>query len=174
MSDYVSLKQLAEELGLDRSNMRKYVIKHGFTPVAIRLPETRGQLTLALSKEEAELVKEMRRRQGFIGQPRPVTSNGWGSFYVIQLVPELDPNRVKLGFTNDLSARLDAIRTAAPTATLLKHWPCMVSWERTAIASITRIGCDLIANEVYRCDSLEELMARGDAFFSLLPSNSDK
>ena len=30
--DYVSLKQLAETLGMDRSHVRRYVLRHGLQP----------------------------------------------------------------------------------------------------------------------------------------------
>jgi hypothetical protein len=35
--------------------------------------------------------------------------------------------------------------------------------------ALTNAGCRLILNEVFECDELEALVARGDAFFSMLP-----
>lgn len=168
MPEYVTLKDLAEQLGIDRSNVRKYVVKHGLNPVSVRTPGSRGQLTLALTAADAEAVRALRDSQGFGESVNPV-ENGDGYFYVVQLVPELDPNRVKLGFAVDTGARLDAHRTAAPTAVLLKAWRCKRSWEGAAIASITRAGCQLIANEVYQVDDLGALVEWGDAFFGLMP-----
>jgi hypothetical protein len=37
------------------------------------------------------------------------------------------------------------------------------------MASLTRCGCQLIANEVYTCDNVEAITERADKFFSLLP-----
>lgn len=165
---YVTLTQLASELGLDRSNMRKYVLKHGFSPVRIRTPRSRGQLTLALTLDEAETIRELRQSQGFV-KSQPV-ENSTGYFYIIQLIPEFAPNRVKLGFASDVQARLSTHRTSAPTARLVKFWPCKRSWESTAIASMTRIECELIAGEVFECRSLAGLIARSDEFFAILPS----
>lgn len=166
--EYITLMNLANELGMDRSNIRKYVLKNGFSPVRIRTPESEGQLTLALTKEDAESVRILRQQQGFGSQV--VVLNGTDGFlYVIQVVPELSPNRVKLGFASNAKDRLDSHRTSAPTAVLVKTWPCKRAWEVSAIASMTRSGCKLVANEVYECDSIQKLIRRGDEFFQVMP-----
>jgi len=166
--EYVTVKELARELGLDRSNMRKYVLAAGFDPVKVRTPESKGQLTLALSEDEAELVRAKRESEGYLGI-RAVGDDGKGSFYIIQLIPELIPGRVKLGFAGDVGARLRAHRTAAPTAELVRSWPCRKAWEVAAIASVTREGCEFISNEVFDCDDLNTLVSRADDFFALMP-----
>lgn len=168
MSGYVTLKDLAVELGIDRSNLRKYVLNHGLAPLSVRASGSRGQATLALTEADAEAVRALRHNEGFQDSGTPV-ENGEGHFYLVQLVPEFNPNRVKLGFALDANTRLDAHRTAAPTATLVKVWKCKRSWEGAAIASLTRVECELIANEVYECKSIDRLIARGDEFFGLMP-----
>ena len=170
MDQYITLKILAKELGLDRSNMRKYVLAKGFSPVKVRTPESRGQLTLALTKEDAELVKETRENEGFNFTSPVAASNNDGYFYIIQVAPDLDPFRIKLGFSNDVDARLQAHRTSAPTAKLVSAWPCKRTWEKTVIASITRFGCELIANEVFTCNGVELLIQRAENFFAIMPS----
>jgi hypothetical protein len=92
-----------------------------------------------------------------------------GVFYVVRLVPDLDPKRLKLGFAENLNQRLARHRTAAPTARVLRAWPCRRAWELTSIDALTREGCRLVLNEVFECDDPEALAARGDAFFSMLP-----
>lgn len=169
MSEYVTIQELADDWGMARTNARKYVLKQGFTFASIRTPDTRGQATLALSSEDAEAVREVRRRQGFLKGAATPIENGDGYFYIVQVVPELEPRRVKLGWTYDIDSRLSAHRTAAPTAQLVRAWPCKKSWEGTAMASLTRCGCQLIANEVYTCDNVEAITERADQFFSLLP-----
>lgn len=169
MAEYVTIKDLAKEFGLDRSGVRKYVLKQGFSPVSVRSSDTKNQLALAVTGEEAQSLRELRERQGFAKAIRPV-ENGDGQFYIIQLVPDLDPNRIKLGFATDVSARLDAHRTSAPTAKLVKAWRCRRSWEIAAIASITREGCKLIMNEVFACDDLGKTVKRGDQFFGVMPN----
>ncbi len=166
--EYVSLKSLAAQLGLDRSNARKYVLRLGIRPHKRRTPDSRGQLTLAVSASEAELVLKTRRDQGFLGS-KPV-SNEVGVFYVMQLVPELDPRRIKLGYADDIKSRLAQHRTSAPTAVLVRQWPCKRSWEETAIDCLSACSCKLILSEVFECENLDALLQRGDDLFALLPA----
>ena len=170
MDEYVvTLADLAQELGLDRSNMRKYAIKHGFTLLSIRTKQSGNQLTLALSREDADAIRALRESQGFSPNDGAVVENGAGFFYVIKLAPDLSAKRIKLGFANNVQDRLAAHQCAAPTAILLQAWPCRRSWEVCAIASLTRVDCRLIANEVYDCGDVMELVRRGDEFFAIMP-----
>jgi hypothetical protein len=170
--DFISLKQLAVELGLDRSNTRKYVLKSGIQPHKRRTPDSGGQLTLALTAEEAEIIRSRRREEGFLESHRPVVKE-FGVFYVIQLVPELDPGRIKLGFADDMAMRMAQHKTAAPTAVLVKCWPCKRSWESTVIDCLS-IDCRLILSEVYECDNVPSLVDKADRLFALLPGPDQK
>lgn len=165
--EYMSLKQLAKKWGMDSSNARKYVLAQGFSFLKKRVEGSRGQLANVLTKEDAETITAIREKQGFTG--RVVADNGEGWFYIIQLIPEFNPLRVKLGFASNVQNRLQAHRTAAPTARLVKAWQCKRVWERAATDSITRKGCELIASEVFECDDLVMLANRGDEFFALMP-----
>lgn len=165
----VYLSDLAAELGMDRSNMRKYLIKKGINTFKTRDPESK-QLVVTISPEEADRVRDIRSREGF-GRKDPLTISECddGFFYLIQLIPEFDASRIKLGFTNDVNSRLCSHRTSSPTAVLVKIWKCKRSWERVAIESATRLGCKLISGEVYNCDSVENITRRLDDFFSIMP-----
>lgn len=171
--EFVSLKLLAAELGLDRSNMRKYALKVGVKPHKRRTPDSAGQLTLAVTAAEAKFLRAKRREQGFLEASRPVSTEV-GVFYIIQLVPELDPRRLKFGFADDIQARLAQHRTSAPTAQLLKTWPCRRPWEGTVIDSLSGAGCRLILNEVYECEDVPAVVERADAIFSLLPPPDER
>lgn len=170
---HISLKALAVELGMDRSHARRYVLNLGIIPAKRRTADSGGQLTLTVSAPEAELIRRARSEQGFSGAQGAV-ENETGFFYVIQLVPELEPKRIKLGFADNVSNRLSQHRTSAPTAKLLKSWPCRRSWERTAIDAIAAVGGALILNEVFQFQDIEAAIARADQFFSLLPRPSDR
>lgn len=171
MDDYVTIKELAEIIGLDKSNARKYVIDNGFEFDKIRTPETQNQLTLVLTTEQAEQVKQLRLSHGFTinGHAQLADVAKTAVFYIIQLVPELDCKRVKLGYTGNLNARLRAHRTACPNAKVLAYYPCLETWELAAIASITREGCELIGNEVYQTSDLDMMVDRADTFFAIMP-----
>ena len=164
---YISKKHLAEELGMDRSHARRYVLKLGFKTQKRRTPDSGSQLTLTISAEEAEAILKNRRDKGFTAQDKVVESDA-GVFYVMQLVPEFDPKRIKLGFAIDLNDRLVQHRTAAPTAKVLQSWPCKRTWEVTVMDCLSSVACRHILNEVFECDSLDDLVRRGDELFRIL------
>jgi hypothetical protein len=99
---HVSLKSIALELGMDRSHARRYVLNLGITPSKRRTADSGGQLTLTVSAAEAELIRSTRVEKGF-GGAQSAVDNEAGFFYLIQLVPELDPRRIKLGFADNVS-----------------------------------------------------------------------
>jgi len=167
--EYVSIKDLAKRLGMDRSHARRYVMKLGYSFHKRRTPDSGSQLTLCVTSAEADEIASQRADKGFTASTVVATSDV-GVFYVIQLVPDLDPKRLKLGFAESLDQRLSQHRTAAPTARVLRAWPCKRSWELTTIDALTREGCRLILNEVFECDDPVSLVKRGDAFFSMLPA----
>ena len=166
--EFVSIKDLAARLGMDRSHARRYVLKLGYAFHKRRTSDSGSQLTLCVTSAEAAQIISQRADKGFLASTVVAVSDV-GVFYVIQLVPDLDPMRLKLGFAASLEQRFLEHRTAAPTARVLRAWPCKRSWERTAMDALTREGCRLILNEVFECDEPNALVGRGEAFFSLLP-----
>ena len=169
--EIVSLKRLSEMLGIDRSHARKWILAQGVTSVKRRTSDSGGQLVISFTREESEKLLAIRKSQGFLGANKTEgISDEYGVFYVIELVPELCPNRVKLGFANNVAERLGQHRTASPTAQVKKTWPCRRSWERTVMDALTAQGCLLLLNEVFECENLDALIKRGDVLFALLPS----
>lgn len=123
--------------------------------------------------EEADALLLEIGRAGFVagsGALGAVTAGDrLGRFYLIQLVPDLAPQRVKLGYADHLDARVSQHRTAAPTATVIKSWPCRATWELACIASATREGSAFVSTEVFDCADLASLERRIDAFFEIMP-----
>ncbi len=166
--EFISINELANRLGTDRSQFRRYVLKLGYVVHKRRIQGSGGQLTLCVSAAEADEIVARRADQGFTAST-VVSVSDVGVFYVIQLVPELDPKRLKLGFAESIDQRHSQHRTAAPTARILRTWPCKRSWEFTVMDSLTRVDSRLILNEVFECDDPQALVERGEVFFSLLP-----
>lgn len=166
--EFISIKHLADKLGMDRSHARRYVLKLGFKPQKRRTPDSGNQLTLTVTAQEATTILKQREDQGFIGSGLVVESET-GCFYIIQLIPELDSKRIKLGFTVDLNDRLTQHRTVAPTAKVVKSWPCKRVWEVTIMDCLSSMGCRHILNEVFECDDLKGLLKRGEELFRILP-----
>lgn len=87
-----------------------------------------------------------------------------GVFYLIQLEPDFDPGRIKLGFATNMAERLRSHKCSAPFAKIVQTWPSHVLWERTAIDSVT-IGCEKLYTEVFRTENLEQLISKCEEFF---------
>jgi hypothetical protein len=152
MPDLVKVAEIAKRLGVDLTTVRRLIARESET-LQLKLHRGKGD-KLLLSKGDAEkLIASYEARRG------PIAVNGessadasydsYGYFYLIQLVPEALPNRVKIGFADNVEKRLAEHQTAAPTVKLLKSWPCKRSWDYAAMDSIMRTGCKLVLNEVF-------------------------
>jgi hypothetical protein len=91
-----------------------------------------------------------------------------GVFYLMRLEPDLDPGRFKVGFASSVSERLRHLRCSAPFATVVGTWPCRRLWEKTAIESVSA-GCERLHTEVFRTASIDEIVARCERFFGVMP-----
>jgi len=170
MAEMVGIPEIAKRLQVDGGTVRRFIARVSDT-LTIELQRGKGE-KLLLSRDDADrLIAAYESRRGPVQTDGSDTSEyeRFGSFYLIQLVPEALPNRVKIGFADNVEKRLTEHRTAAPTARLLHEWPCKRSWDYAAMDSITREGCKLVLNEVYEGD-LDGFVARGNAFFALMPN----
>jgi predicted GIY-YIG superfamily endonuclease len=167
----MSYKDIAGRLGLDPTTVRRLVDRYG-AQLAIsvqtgRTDTSNAKWTHFLSRDDAERLISFYEARAVRSAEEPFQASGY--FYLIQLVPEALPNRVKVGYTDNLEKRLAEHQTAAPTATVLKSWPCKRSWDYAAMDSITREACVLVLNEVYEGEP-QGFIARGDEFFAVMPS----
>lgn len=69
-----------------------------------------------------------------------------------------------------MNSRLQQHRTAAPTAVVLKTWPCKRSWESSIMDCLSAVHCKHILNEVFECEDINLLINRGDEIFNIFPS----
>ena len=169
--DIVALKELAKELDMDRSHIRKYVLSMGIVPIKMRTPGSKSQLTLVVTSDDAKSIRKARKDVGYAAT-KPVRREKIqedGEFYIVQLEPKLYPKRVKVGFAADTKARLDDYRVSSPNAEILNTWPCKRSWEAAAIAAICQgvIGISLVGGEVYDVEDMIALRKRASLFFSM-------
>ena len=172
MSEYTTFRELAVELGMDRSHLRRFALSLGIEPERIRTEDSGGQLTLAVNGEGAALIRESRLRKGFSTDsvPVPAKVSDWGSLYLVQLEPKHYPTRVKLGYANNYMERLSDYRVSNPHAQVACAWDCKRCWEKAAIAAITNHqSIEHVAGEVYDAADVEVARVRGDEFFAMLP-----
>ena len=171
--NYITVKDLANELGMDRSHCHRFVRKLGIETCPVRPPGTRGSPLNAISLEDAENVKKERERQGYSvanKDPRvPRWNKNGGQFYLVALDPEMRPERLKFGYAQDVQRRLSVHRTSAPEAKLLASWPAKETWERCVIDALT-VGCEQVSPEIYDCTDVDAVIEKGDRMFDLLPS----
>lgn len=169
----IAVAELADELGTYRATIFKIVKRLGIQPVKRRDSERGGQQIALVTAAEASAIRESftsGRRSGDEASADPVAfAADEGRFYLIQLEPEHDPGRFKVGFTTDLEGRLRHHRCSAPFAHYRKYWPCRRTWERAAIDCVTT-GLEQLHTEVFRGPSLDEVLARGERFFSVMPA----
>jgi len=168
METYIPIAKIAQEIGLDRSNIRKYILSKGLTFHKIRTPESKGQQTLSLTEDDFNLLLRLRKEEGFNFDTASEGDNGY--FYLIQPIPEYCENRIKIGFTNSIEKRLSTYKTICPSASVLKYYPCKRTWEKAAIDSVLRSEHFKIGGiEIFEFKSVDDALSKGDEFFATMP-----
>ena len=170
----MTFREVADKIGVGIDTVRRTVRRLDLTLRKEKTPTSKGVTVHCLSIDDAnQLISHFENRDKHESNADVSALDRFGYFYVIQLVPEAMPNRVKIGYTDNLETRLREHRTAAPTAKYLGHWKCKRSWDQAAMDSITREGCLLVMNEVYEGE-IDGFLSRAEEFFSIMPKNSDK
>ena len=174
----IAIVDLADDLQVRKQRIFKVLRRLGIRPTQRREPSRGNQnvATVTLSEASAirgEIVKSPDTPGAAsgraLGGPAVYYSDDVGYFYLIQLEPEHDSGRFKVGFTTDLEGRLRKHRCAAPFAQYLCSFPAKRVWERAAIDCVTN-GCEQLHTEVFRAESLERVVTRAQSFFSMMPS----
>lgn len=161
----VLIKKVAEDLGIVKEYALRLAKKYGFE---IHY----GKRNVAsLSKADAEkFILEYEPRKTSIGLGGEQSAfDGFGYFYLIQLIPDEIPDRLKIGYTDSIDQRIVDHRVTNPTLKHVKSWPCKRTWESAALASVTRDGCRHIGGEVYSGD-IHGFIERANAFFAIMPT----
>ncbi|MFO0928739.1 MAG: hypothetical protein U0736_17250 [Gemmataceae bacterium] len=172
----ISVIDVARQHGKGKSTVFKLLKRLGITPVKRRCESSKNQLIACITQEELRLVAvEMQRctvgdnaESANEDRPDDFVSAEVGVFYLIQLEPEFDPGRFKVGFAAGIAERLRQLRCSAPFATVVQTWPCRRLWEKTVIDSVTT-GCERLYTEVFRVRLLEEVVGRCERFFAVMP-----
>src|SRR6266567_4056598 len=106
MADLVTLSEIAARIGVDISTARRLVQR---VSAQLGIAPTKGkQNVIYLTSEDAErLVAYYETRTSrAITDPELEAFQRFGFFYIVQLVPEALPNRVKIGYTDNMDNRL--------------------------------------------------------------------
>ena len=112
MPETIRLSELARRLGVGIDTIRPQVQKLGDDLGITPQRESRSSRAQCVSADDANKLIRLLQRDGIsiLTQPlrekRQVPFSGYGYFYLIQLIPELFPERIKIGYTDDLETRL--------------------------------------------------------------------
>jgi hypothetical protein len=166
--ELISVFQIASEIGKRKQHIFKILDRLGIERKLEKSTTARGQRIAFVTKTDYQRVKEY--FSGIEGGTSEsiVDSDTGGVFYLIQLEPEHDPGRFKLGFATNIEERLRSHKTAAPLSKVIKTWPCKLLWEKTAIECAAQ-DCERLHTEVFRSESIEKVQLRCDQFFALMP-----
>ena len=174
MPDFITFRELADQIGVEVTTVRRNVKKLNLEIQNEKTETSKGARVHCLSVDDAnKLVSHFENRDKSNSNADLAALDRFGYFYIIQLIPEAMPNRVKIGYTDNLESRLREHQTAAPTAKYLGHWKCKRSWDQAAMDSITRSDCRLVMNEVYEGE-ISGFLSRADEFFKVMPKDSSK
>jgi hypothetical protein len=165
----IAISDAAARLGKRKKHLFKVIDRLRIAKRFEKSATARGQKVAYIAEQDFEALEEYFASSGDVVQEHTNDSQTGGVFYLIQLEPEHDPSRFKLGFATNLEERLRAHKTSAPYSTVIKTWRCKLLWEKTAIESISR-GCEKIHTEVFRGVSIETILDRCEQFFALLPN----
>ena len=181
MAEFLTLDEVADLIGLEvtaiRRALQKNKINSDIDIVKGKVPG-RSKKALCVSDKDAKIIISYFQEKNYettltsnADRGNLYSVNNYGFFYIIQLIPEVLPDRIKIGYTDNIENRLKEHQTSAPTAKLIKSWRCKRAWDQAAMDSITRSDCKLVLNEVYE-GNIEKFIARGDEFFNSMPDEN--
>lgn len=164
----ISVIDVAKALGKRKAYIFKILTRLGIETVKEKNSAAKGQKIAYMTTEDYGRVREYLCGVGSDFGVTPSQPDVGGVFYVIQLEPEHDPGRFKVGFATNIEERLRSHRTAAPFSKVLKTWPCKLLWEKTAIECVSQ-ECVRLHTEVFLTESIRDVLARCEQFFELMP-----
>jgi hypothetical protein len=172
--DWISVIDAATELGQRKQHVFRILRKLKIESVKEKSSASHGQKVAYIARRDFETLRRFFEDRQPIKQSNEVpVPNSYGFFYLIQLEPEHDPGRFKVGFAASVEERLRSHKTAAPLCKLIDSWPCKLLWEKTAIDAVTA-ACEQIHTEVFRTDDLSAVERRCKEFFDLMPALNEK
>lgn len=172
--ELISVIDAARQIGKAKQSVFKILKRLGIETQKLRGSDARGQLISYITQEEFQiLLSAISISSDAISDLSEAPEADSGVFYFIQLEPEHDPGRFKVGFTYNMAERLRSHRCSAPFSKVIKTWPCRPLWEKTAIDCVS-VGCERLHTEVFRTESIDETIIKCDNFFDLMPSLNEE
>lgn len=161
----VSLKQLADELGFHTSSIRKIVVRRGFTP--FRLSEGKNK-PLYLKTTDAKSFKQQiyNEQNNKVFPKAGISSSKISGVYFIEVPSYEGENRIKIGWSDNLSDRLSTYRTIIPDLRVKAVWQTSDAWcERAALKCAERLG-RRVHQELFEFEDISSALSELNDLFS--------
>ena len=161
----VSLKQLAEELGFHTSSIRKAVVRRGFVPFSLSEGKNKP---LFLKPADAESFKQQieNERNNALVSKVGISPSRICGVYFIEIPSYEGINRIKIGWSDNLTDRLSTYRTIIPDLRVKAVWQTIDAWcERAALKCAKRLG-RRIHQELFEFDDADSVLAELTDLFS--------
>jgi len=166
----ISVIDLAGQLGVYKQTVFKAIKRLGIKTLKRQQPSRRNQrVSFVTIDDQRRLIEVIGSADSQADSSAAFSgSDDLGFFYIIQLEPEHDPGRLKLGFSISVTERLRQHRCSAPFATVIKTWPCRRTWERAAIDCVSA-NSERLHTEVFRLANIDLAADRAEKFFAIMP-----
>lgn len=172
-TEIISVIDVSKNLGKQKQHIFKVLKRLSIETIKEKSSDAKGQKIAYITSDDYDLVKKYLVNAKDYSEELIEQADLGGVFYLIQLEPEHDPGRFKLGFATNIEERLRSHKTAAPFSKVLKTWSSKLLWEKTAIDCVTQ-GCVRLHTEVFRTESIDEVQLRCENFFNLMPEIKSK
>ena len=175
VKESISIIDAASQLGQYKQTLFKIIKRLHLQTTKKRNPLHKNQMISYISMSNFELIKQelsTKAESKTLNYTPKNFQEEQGVFYLIQLEPEHDPGRIKVGFASNMPERLRTHRCSAPFAKVIEKWPCHNRWEKTAIDCVTQ-SCKKLHTEVFRTEDISAVKNKCDQFFSLMPDIDD-
>lgn len=156
----IPLLEAARILDVGYTSIRRYytqLVKDEMIESSQMIKARTGHMCKGLTRSQIDYIRKNYMVPVYNQQEKKQTGSDDGVFYVILLIPEFSKTRIKVGFTENMDARLRSHMVSAPTAEIIKTYPCKRSWEGYLLAVVERHG-KCIRTEVFDIPKLDPLL----------------
>lgn len=163
----ITINDLAKELSISASGLRKTLHCRHITVLSQRINNRRRIL---LSDEDAITVRAWYGSERKIVPPPSINGTAPPSamvVYVIQTAPDIKPERIKVGVSDALAARIADFKAICPTLLLRRTYLATFSHE-SVIHQMLANAFTRVSEEVFDVSHIENGLKHIDGFFAFL------
>jgi len=172
LNESISVLDAAKKMGIHKSSLFKILKRFNIVTFKEKSSKHSGQAIAYITNNDFNFVIQNYTKKDIQNDKIISKTIGIGVFYLIQLEPDYDKGRFKLGFTSNIAERLRDHRCSAPYVDLINSWDCHSLWEKTAIDCVTQ-NCEKLHTEVFRTNDIAEVEKKCTEFFKIMPNPNE-